>query len=404
MGVIMRGINLQHLAERHEDEVVDFTRRLVQTPSLPGHEGEVAKLIQAEMARLGFDEVSTDPVGNVVGWMRGGDGPAVMFNGHMDHVDPGDAAGWDSPPYSGDLADAAVLGRASVDMKGPLAAMITAAGLVRRHGLALPGTLIVACAVMEEIGGLGTRALIERVRPALAVVGEPTNGKLMRGHRGRVELVARVTGRSVHASVPERGVNPHYALANFLVRLKELPMAQNPLFGASSVAPTLYATDQTSANVTPGEARLTLDWRNVPEETADQIVARLSSLLAEDLPPDAHGQVEVVRRRFKTYTDYEEDFPSIFPSFLLPDDHPLLLAAQSILSETLQRRIAIDTWQFATDGGHLMAAGIPTLGFGPGDPALAHTNRERLPVPSLVEAVAGYMAMATGADRLAGQV
>jgi succinyl-diaminopimelate desuccinylase len=402
MEAVMHETDLQHLAGRHGDDVVNFTRRLVQTPSLPGYEGEVAKLIEAEMEQLGFDEVSTDQVGNVMGWMRGGDGPAVMFSGHMDHVDPGDVAGWDSPPYSGDIAQDAVLGRASVDMKGGLAAMIYAAGLVKQHHLALPGTLIVACAVMEEIGGLGTRALVKRVRPSFAVVGEPSNGKLMRGHRGRVELVARVTGRSVHASVPEQGINPHYALANFLVQLKGLPMARDPLFGASSVAPTLYVTDQTSANVTPGEARLTLDWRNVPEETPDHIIAKLNSLVAESLPPGADSQVDVVRRRFRTYTGYEEDFPSIFPSFVLPGDHPLLQAAQSILSETLKRPIAVDTWQFATDGGHLMAAGIPTIGFGPGDPALAHTNRERLPVSMLVEAVAGYLALATQVDRLAG--
>ena len=124
----MHETDLQHLAGRHGDDVVNFTRRLVQTPSLPGYEGEVAKLIEAEMQQLGFDEVNTDQVGNVMGWMRGGDGPAVMFSGHMDHVDPGDVAGWDSPPYSGDIAQDAVLGRASVDMKGGLAAMIHGVG------------------------------------------------------------------------------------------------------------------------------------------------------------------------------------------------------------------------------------------------------------------------------------
>jgi succinyl-diaminopimelate desuccinylase len=397
-------IDLGHLAQRYRDDVLNFTRRLVRTPSLPGDEGQVAGLIKAEMERLGFDEVTTDQVGNVVGWMRGGDGPTALFNGHMDHVDPGDVAGWNSPPYSGDTVEDALWGRASVDMKGGLAAMIYAAGLVRQHNLALPGTLIVACAVMEEIGGLGTRALVERLKPSFAVVGEPSNGKLMRGHRGRVELVVRVTGRSVHASVPEQSINPHYALADFLVQLKGLPMAQDALFGASSVAPTLYVTDQSSANVTPGEARLTLDWRNVPQETPEQIIAKLSSMVAESVPPGAESQVDVVRHRVRTYTGYEEDFPSIFPSFVLPEDHPTLGAAQSILSETLQRHIAVDTWQFATDGGHLMAAGVPTIGFGPGDPALAHTNRESLPVSMLLEAVTGYLALATQMDRLAGLV
>jgi acetylornithine deacetylase/succinyl-diaminopimelate desuccinylase-like protein len=165
------------------------------------------------------------------------------------------------------------------------------------------------------------------------------------------------------------------------------------------VAPTLYRTDQTSANVTPGEAQLTLDWRNVPGETAEQIVQRLAPLLAESLPPGAEGRVYVPSKRITSYTGHVEDLPSIFPSFVLPAGHPVLQAAGSILSQALGRPVPLGIWQFATDGGHLMAAGVPVLGFGPGDPALAHTNRERLPVDALLEGLVGYMALATGLGR-----
>jgi putative selenium metabolism hydrolase len=391
--------DLRHLAETHGSDLIGFTRRLVQTPSLPGHEAEIAGLVKAEMERLDFDEVTSDSVGNVVGWVRAGDGPSLMFNGHMDHVDPGDPAGWPYPAYAAEVVEGELWGRASVDMKGPLAAMIYAAGLVKQHQLPFEGTLAVACAVLEEVGGMGTRALVSRFKPAWAVVGEPSNNGLMRGHRGRVELAARVVGRSVHASVPGQGVNPHYALARFLTRLEGLPMTQDPLFGASSVAPTLYYTDQTSANVTPGEAQLTLDWRNVPGETAEQIVQRLAPLLAESLPPGAEGQVHVPSKRITSYTGHVEDLPSIFPSFVLPAGHPVLQAAGSILSQALGRPVPLGIWQFATDGGHLMAAGVPVLGFGPGDPALAHTNRERLPVDALLEGLVGYLALATGLGR-----
>ncbi len=397
----MSETNLHFLAQSHRSDLVSFVRRLIQVPSLPGHEAELASLIKAEMKRLDLDEVMTDQVGNVVGWVREGDGPSLMFNGHMDHVDPGGPVGWLHPPYGGDLDEEELWGRGSVDMKGPLAAMVYAAGLAKQHNLPLPGDLCVACVVMEEVGGLGTQRLVGRLNPSFAVVGEPSNGELMRGHRGRVELAARVAGHSVHASVPGQGINPHYALARFLVRLEALPMIQAPVFGASSVAPTLYRTDQTSANVIPGEAHLTLDWRNVPGETPEQIVERLTPLLAECLPPGAESQVQVKSERLTTYTGHVEDFPSIFPSFALPVDHPLLGAAQRILSETLGRSVLVGIWHFATDGGHLMAAGVPTIGFGPGDPALAHTNRERLPVDALVEGLVGYMALATGLGRTA---
>ena len=395
----MSEANLPALAQAHQADLVDFTRRLVQTPSLPGHEDQLAGLIAAEMQHLDLDEVTTDDVGNVVGWVRGGQGPTLMFNGHMDHVDPGPAAGWPHPPYGGDVVEDELWGRGSVDMKGPLAAMIYAAGLIKRYALPLPGDLIMACVVMEETGGAGTRALVRRLKPDMAIVGEASGGRLMRGHRGRVELVARVVGRAAHASVPEKGINPHYTLARFLAQIEALPMARDEVLGSSSVAPTLYRTDQASPNVIPAEAQLTLDWRNIPGETPEQIAERLNGMLAGCLAPGAEGAVHVATRHFVSYTGYVEDAPATFSSFVLPADHPLLSAARRVLGEVVGHQPEVDVWRFATDGGRLAATGIPTIGFGPGDPALAHTSRERIPVGALVDGLAGYLALATRLDR-----
>jgi putative selenium metabolism hydrolase len=387
------------IAQAHQSELIEFAQRLVQTPSLPGQEAEVARLVQAEMQRLGYDQVTTDHVGNVVGVVRGGPAPSLMFNGHMDHVDPGDAAGWAHPPYAGEIVEGELWGRASVDMKGPLAAMLYAAGLAKQYRLPLPGDLVVACVVWEEMAGLGTHALLDYLKPGLAVVGEASAGWLMRGHRGRVELVARVVGRSVHASMPDLGINPHYALAGFLTRLQSLPMQPDAVFGRASVAPTLYATDQTSTNVTPGEARLTLDWRSLPGQTPDQIVRTLQAVLDESLPPGAQGQVRVAVNRLSTYTGRSEAVTAAFPPFELPADHWLVTGAQQALSQALARPVPIGVWRFATDGGHIMAAGIPTVGFGPGDPTLVHTNRERIGTTALTEGLTGYLALAANLVR-----
>jgi putative selenium metabolism hydrolase len=387
------------LAQAHAPELVAFVQRLVQTPSLPGQEGEVARLVEHEMWRLGYDEVATDRVGNVIGTLRGATAPSLMFNGHMDHVDPGDSGSWPYPPYSGALVDGELWGRGTVDMKAALAAMIYAGGLARRNGLTLPGDLIVAAVVLEEGGGVGTHEVLTYLRPGMCVVGESSAGSVMRGHRGRVEFVARVAGRSVHASVPDLGANPHYPLARFLTRLEGLAMAVDPVFGPASVAPTLYRTDQTSPNVTPGEARLTLDWRTLPGQDADEIASQLERLLREDAPDGFKAEVLVVENHFTTYTGQQVDLPARFPSFSFPVDHWLVGGAQRAVSRVLGREVPVGIWRFATDGGQAAALGIPTVGFGPGDPNVVHTNRECVTVTSLVEALAGYLALATELPR-----
>lgn len=383
------------LAEAHAEPLIAFAQRLVQTPSLPGHEAEVAGLVEQEMHRLGYDVVTVDPAGNVVGMIRGDAGPSLMFNAHMDHVDPGDLSSWPYPPYSGEIVDGMLWGRGSVDMKGALAAMVHAGGLIKRHGLLLPGDLIVAAVVMEEGGGVGTHELLRHVRPALCVVGESSNGCVMRGHRGRTEFMARVVGRAVHASMPELAANPHYPMARFLNRLETLPMETDAVFTGASVAPTLYRTDQSSPNVTPGEVRLTLDWRSLPGQRMEHVAVQLEALLREGLAADFQAEVCIVQNRYVTYTGLTVELPASFPSFLLPADHWLVQGAQRTLSRAFDRTVAIDVWRFATDGGQIAALGIPTIGFGPGDPKVVHTSRECIALTALVDALAGYTALAS---------
>ena len=90
------------IAQRR-DELLQFTSSIVSTPSLSGEEGDVARLIVAELKRLDFDDVWTDKVGNIIGKINGGPGPTVMLNGHMDIVDPGPSDGWPHPAYSGQV-------------------------------------------------------------------------------------------------------------------------------------------------------------------------------------------------------------------------------------------------------------------------------------------------------------
>ncbi len=379
-----------------QDDVVRFAQKLIQTKSLSGRESEVADVVQNEMQQLGYDQTWRDEVGNVVGMMKGSDGgKSVMLNSHIDHVDVGDESKWPHPPYAATIADEFIWGRAACDVKGALAVQVYAPAIARKAGLRVASDVYTTAVVLEERGGWGSEHLAQTLKADYAILGEATSNDLRIGHRGRMEMLVRFAGRSVHASAPARGANPHYGLARFLNRLRDLRMLSDDMFGHSTVAPTLISTDQASPNVTPGEIRLTLDWRNIPSETPEQILAKVQHLLDDTLSrePGVTASVEVPQTVLSTYTGLSEPHSLIHPAYYLPEAHPFVQSSRKILASALEREIEVSTWAFATDGGHLMKAGIPTIGFAPGEERLAHTTQDRVAIAQLIEATVGYLAL-----------
>jgi putative selenium metabolism hydrolase len=381
----------QSAAHKFSGSLLDFTSRIVATPSLSGEEGDVAAIIKREMKSLGYDEVWTDDVGNLIGKIDGGDGPSILLNGHMDVVDPGPDEGWPHPAYSGNIENGELWGRGSVDMKGPVAAMIYGASLFKTLNVRPIGDVLMTVAVMEEIAGLGSQFLATHTTADAAIVGEPSSNQLRLGHRGRIELQVTFSGRSAHASAPHLAVNPHYAAAEFLRRLPDLALQSDPILGQATIAPTLYLTDQVSANVIPSRVTIYLDWRNVPAETPLQAVALLQEMLS--FAGDA-ATVNVTEQPRTTYTGQTRDFASIFPPFATSPDNILATTAKTVIEASTGQPACPDVWKFATDGGHLALAGIPCIGFGPGDDSLAHTNQERLSIDQLNTAAATYAPLA----------
>lgn len=376
------------------EPVVRFLRDLLRIPSPPGEEREAAERVRREMDAAGFDEVSTDRAGNVTGVVRGrGEAPGVLLVTHLDHVDAGDPADWPHPPFGGEVHGGHVWGRGAVDIKGPLAAQVHGVGALA-GGPPPPGDVVVMAAVQEEVGGLGTRHACRGELPELAIVGEPSSNRLRRGHRGRGELTVRVRGRSAHASAPERGANPLYVAADFLGRLESVELPGHPELGAATVAPTLVATDQQSPNVIPGEVRLTLDCRLVPGSGAADLRELLDPHLEAAVRPGTEARIEVPVFDRETYTGLRTELPAEIPAYLLPDDDPAVTTAADVLEEALGERPGIGVWGFATDGGHLAAAGVRVVGFGPGEEERAHTVEERVAVEEVVAAARGYGALA----------
>ena len=377
------------------DACVRFLQRLIQTPSLPGEEEHVARLVEAEMKSLSYDEVFVDEAGNVVGCIKGkGETSAIMFNTHLDHVDVGDHAGWPYPPFGGEIHDDKIWGRGAVDIKGPLAAQVYGVGALKQAGIVPDGDVYVSGVVYEEIGGVGARHLASYLETPNVVIGEPSNNQLRRGHRGRIELVLHIKGRSVHASVPHRGINPLEVAARFIEGLNTLEMSTDPDLGESSVAPTLFRTDQTSTNVVPGEVWLTLDWRNVPGESDADVLEKLQPLVDASLIEGSMAILSIPSTPRRCYTGMSMDIAASNDPFITHTNDSVLRSALSVLEDALGEAPAIGMWQFATDGGHFARAGATCIGFAPGDEMLAHTVDEHIPIVQIETALAGNEALA----------
>lgn len=376
--------------------MVALAQRLIQTQSAPGEEAQISELVLAEMRRTGYDDAWRDDAGNIIGVLRGdGDGSRVQFNTHLDHVSAGDPALWARPPFAGIIADGVLYGRGASDIKAAMAAQVALVPVLRSARLKPRGDVYVVAVVLEEVGGLGSRYLAETLPTDIAVIGEATNNELRRGHRGRVFVDVSFTGLSTHASAPERGRNPHYAAARFLLKIENLAMKPHPTFGGSTMAPTWYETDQTSGNVTPGTVSVFLDWRNVPGESESDVLARIEPI-AKDVEREVEGitaAVSVVGRPVETYTGLRDTMPSTLP-FETAADHPALTTARAVLEVAFKREIRVGTWTFATDGGHLHQHGVTTLGFGPSEERFAHTIHDQVSVEQLHEALFGNAVLA----------
>ena len=373
--------------EGDEPRMLRFLGKLIRTPSLSGDEGRVADLVAGEMEGLGY-EVEVDELGSVLGRRGSGGGRTVLFDGHMDHVDPGFRGSWSRDPYAAEVVDGVLYGRGSVDMKAALAAMI--------YGCATPetrGVVAVGCVVHEETcEGVATRRLVEGegLRPDVCVLGEPTDLALSVGQRGR--CVFRVTTRGVtsHASMPELGRNALYEMTPIIDRIVEAgrSLPSHPLLGAGSMAVTGITCSPGGGPIVPDLCEILVDRRLVPGETLKGVLEELRGLTQG-------AEVELVEEELTFYTGRRVRAEQYFPGWITDRGHWAVDESLRALEEALGERPEIIGWRFSTDGVATSAAlGIPTVGFGPGDPALAHQPDERVVLSDVAAAARGYCALA----------
>jgi succinyl-diaminopimelate desuccinylase len=357
---------------------LEFAQALIRISSPSCKESPAMNLMLDVFKALAFDECYLDKAGNAVGIFRRGDGPHIMLNGHLDAVALGDARDWQEPPLSGHITDGNLWGRGSVDMKSAVACMAFAAKDAVDQGF--NGTLSVTAVVQEEIGGLGARYLGETMKTDVVILGEPSSLNLMLGHRGRIDIEVDIPGKIAHAAKSELGENAIYKVAEFLEKVKHLDLPKGGVLGGSSLTPTLLTSyPRDSYNVVPGKAELNLDYRMIPGDEPDAILARL-----KPLAPDA--TFTIPENELVSEDGAYRAEASIMPPYLAPGESKYVTIARQTLKENLQRYnvpYQERTWWFGTDAPYLAKMGAVIIGFGPGNEELAHTTRECVPVEHL---------------------
>jgi succinyl-diaminopimelate desuccinylase len=357
---------------------LELAQALIQIPSPSRQESKAMTFMLEVYKSFGFDDVYLDKAGDAVGIFRRGNGPHVMLNGHLDTVALGDESLWAQPPLSGNVVDGHLWGRGSVDMKSAVACMVFAAKDAVNKGF--KGTLSVSAVVQEEIGGLGARYLGDTMKTDVVILGEPSNLNLMLGHRGRLDVEVKIPGKIAHAAKSELGENAIYKAMEFLEKVKGLELPKSGILGGSSITPTLLTSyPRDSYNVVPGRADINLDYRTIPGDDPERILARL-----QPLAPDAAFRIPVDELISEDGTLKIE--AGIMPPYLAPGESKHVTTARQVIKENLQPYgvpYQERTWWFGTDAPHLAKMGAVVIGLGPGNEELAHTTKECVPVEHL---------------------
>ncbi len=376
------------------DETARFLGDIVAIESLSGGEEAVVRRIAEEMEKVGFDEVRIDPLGNVLG--RVGDGPRVLaFDAHIDTVDVGDPALWEFDPHAGEVTADRVLGRGTADQKAGMASMVYAGKLIKELDLAGEFQVWMVGSVMEEdCDGLCWHYILQEgvLRPELVVSTEPTGLRLHRGHRGRMEIRVTAHGVSCHGSAPERGDNAVVKLAPACTAIAALNdrLPPEPTLGKGSAAVTWFGCETPSLCAVPDKAELHIDRRLTLGETKESAVAEVEQALA-DAGVDA--EVWILTYERPSWTGLTYPMEKYYPTWLLPDDHPALVAGRRAGSALFGREPEVGVWTFSTNGVAINGLhGVPCIGFGPGHEEQAHAPNEFVAIDELVQACAFYAA------------
>jgi len=395
--------------DRAADEIVGFTVDLVRIPTInpPGEEYDAcAHFLGDDLARRSFEveyiaaegraeHTARHPRINVVGTRRGGPGPVVHLNGHIDVVPAGD--GWTVDPFGGLVKDGKIFGRGVCDMKAGIAASVFAVEAIARAGLTLPGTVEISGTADEESGGfagvayLAETGRIRKGRTDFVIIPEPLNvDRICVGHRGVYWFEVTARGRMGHGSMPFLGVSAIDGMGRLLQAVRETLM---PALASRRTAVPVVPAGARHATIningieggqpvdgiqTPCIAdlcRAVFDRRFLIEEGFDAARQEIEALVAQ-----VAAQTADVRFGLR-------DLMVVHPT-RTPDDSPVIGSLERSIRRVLGKSAELIASPGTYDHKHVARiAGVPhCVAYGPGELEQAHQPDEHCRIDDLVNA------------------
>lgn len=388
---------IRQKVKQNKEEIVQFMRDICAIPSMESQIGQVGERIQAEMRKLGYDEVRFDQMGNTIG--RIGRGPKVLvYDSHIDTVGIGDREKWTWDPFIGKIENGRLYARGACDEKGSTPGMVYGAAIARDLGLLEDYTIYYFGNMEEWCDGIAPNTFVEvdpKIRPDFVVIGEPTMMKVYRGHKGRIEVKITATGRSAHAAMHYNGDNAVYKMLPIIGLIRELDqrmkfgLGSHPILGNPSIVVTDVEVQTNSINAVPDQFTIYVDCRITPDLKHDKIFSLIQGVIPDFLQSEVI--VEELFYNTPSYTGFTFPLEKYFPSWLHEENHPLVQAGLKTIQDLWGETRSLGTWNFSTNGTYWAGkAGIPSIGFGPGDEKDAHSPNENVLLSDVVDATEFY--------------
>jgi putative selenium metabolism hydrolase len=245
-----------------------------------------------------------------------------------------------------------------------------------------------------------------KIRPDFAVIGEPTRMQVYRGHKGRVEMKVSARGRSAHAASNWLGDNAVYKLLDIIAGIRDLDahLRSHEFLGKGTITVSDMKVSTASLNAVPDEATIFIDRRVTFGDTLESALAEVQAIIDRH-PARADITLELLHYDEPSYTGFKMEVDKYFPAWALDESHPLVQAALAAGERALGTRPATGKWDFSTNGTYWAGkAGIPSIGFGPGDERHAHTVIEQVPLDDVVRATAFYALLPSAISNLKSEI
>ena len=384
---------IQSRVNSSREEIIQFMVEICEIPSMDSQIGPVGERIQAEMKKLGFDEVRFDKMGNTIGRIGNGE-RVIVYDSHIDTVGIGDPSEWQWDPFKGKIEDGVLYARGACDEKGSTPGMIYGLAMARDLGL-LDGWTAYYFGNMEEwCDGIAPNTFVEvdpGIKPDFVVIGEPTKMLTYRGHKGRLEMKVTAKGKSAHAASNHLGDNAIYKLLPIIEGIRDLEpeLGDHDFLGHGKITVSDMHVQTPSINAVPDEAVIYIDRRMTFGETKEQVRAQVEALIPDEFSDNV--KLEELFYDEPSYTGFKFPVDKYFPAWALDEDHPLVLAGQLAREQVGLPSAPSGKWNFSTNGIYWAGkAGIPSIGFGPGDEETAHTVNDSVSLDDMVKATEFY--------------